>query len=145
MRFSVASSRRYAAEAFQIGICLLCATITFRYPAGLEGTEFSGGWLTGRLLHASEVGTVLFVVALALTFPFRRLAAGVALAAALACLPLYLYIVAPGPFRRIAGGEYSVPLQASFVWDPWAISAICLLAVAATISIYGLFAKASPA
>jgi hypothetical protein len=117
MRFSERSSQRYAISAFQIGICLLSATITFRYPEGLEATEFSGGWLTGRLLHASEAGTLLFVVAFVLTFPFRRVAAGIALAAALVCLPLYLYIVAPGPLRRIAGGEYSVPLQASFVWD----------------------------
>jgi len=123
---------------FQCGICLLCAVITWRYSTGLEGTEFSGGWLTGRLLNASDVGTWLFVAALALAFPFRRIAAGAALTAALACLPLYLYIVAPGPFRRIMGGEYSVPLQASFVWDPLGILAICLLIVATAVSIRGL-------
>ena len=128
----------------QGGICLVCAAITWRYPIGVVGTELSGGWLTGRLLNASEVGTFLFVLAFALTFPFRRIAAGAMLTAALACLPLYLYIVAPGPFRRIVGGEYSVPLQSSFVWDPQGILAICLLIVAMAVSIRALVSITSP-
>lgn len=121
----------------------MCAVVTWRYPAGLEGTEFSGGWLTGRLLNASQIGTLLFVVAIGLTFLLRRIAAGVTVTAGLLCLPLYLYLVAPGPVRRIAGGEYSVPLQASFVWDVRAMAGICFLILAIAVSIRGLFARSA--
>lgn len=127
----------------QAGICLAGAIVTFIYPVGLENSEFTGGWLTGRLLNASDVGTWLFVAAVALTFPFRRIACGAMLTAALACLPLYLYIVAPGPFRRIVGGEYSVPLQASFVWDVGAIAGICVLILAIAVSVHGLLARSA--
>ena len=129
---------------FQAGICLVCATITWRYPIGLEGTEFSGGWLTGRLLNALDVGTLLFGVALALTLRFRRIAAGVMLTAALACIPLYLYLVAPGPFRRVVRGEYSVPLVSTFVWDTWAMVALSSLGIAIVSSIHGLFPMVQP-
>ena len=94
--------------------------IRSRSRSGREGTEFIGGWLTGPLLNLYDVGTFLFVPALLLAFFFRRIAAAFALTASLLCLPLYLYFVAPGPFRSVFRGEYSVPLQASFVWNSWA-------------------------
>ena len=52
----------------QAAACLLCAVVVRRYGSDLEGTEFSGGWLTGPLLHMKDVGSLLFVLALLLTF-----------------------------------------------------------------------------
>ena len=122
----------------QSAVCLLCAVIVWRYGSDLEGTEFSGGWLTGPLLDMEETGSLLFVLALLLTFFYRRIAAATTLIACLLCLPLYLYFTAPGPFRRVFRGEYSVPLQASFVWNKWNITGIVALTIAACLGIRGL-------
>src|SRR5713101_6278311 len=86
-------------------MCLLCAVFTWSMFGPLEGTEFSGGSITGPLLHLYDVGTLLFVLALILTFVRLRLAALIGVTASLLCLPIYLYFTAPGPFRRVFRGE----------------------------------------
>jgi hypothetical protein len=58
--------------------------------------------------------------------------------AVLSLKPLYLYFTAPGPFRRVFGGEYSVPLQANFVWDRSAIVGVLAVTVAICIRICNL-------
>jgi hypothetical protein len=116
-------------KLLQAASCLLCAIVAWRYPSLLEGTEFSGGRVTGPVLGLFDSGTCLFVLALFLTFVVRRVAAAMALTASLLCLPLYLYFTAPGPFRRVFRGEYSVPLQASFVWDGRTIAGMLAIAI----------------
>jgi hypothetical protein len=103
-------------KLWQFATCLLCIILLWGYGSGLAGAEFSEGRVTGPLLHMNDVGTLLFVAGLVLTFFYRRIAAAVVLAAALLCLPLYLYFTAPVPFRWVFRGEYSVPAPASFVW-----------------------------
>jgi hypothetical protein len=44
-------------QVFQAGGCLLCVFLALRNTDGLEGTEFSGGWLTGPLLSMEDIGT----------------------------------------------------------------------------------------
>jgi hypothetical protein len=122
----------------QAAACLLSAVVVWRYGSDLEGTEFSGGWLTGPLLDMEDAGFLLFVLALPLTFFYRRIAAAATLIACLLCLPLYLYFTAPGPFRWVFRGEYSVPLEASFVWNTWAIIGIVALAIAAYVGVRSL-------
>jgi Na+(H+)/acetate symporter ActP len=78
----------------------------------------------------ADYGSALFIPALILTFFYRRIAAGIGLIASVLCLPLYLYFVAPGPFRWVFKGEYSVPLRANFFWNNWAIAGITSLIVA---------------
>lgn len=94
--------------------CLICAIMARNYGVGLAGTEFSGGRVTGPLLDLYDIGLLLFVLALLLTFFLRRVAAATCIAASLLCLPLYLYFVAPGPFPRVLGGTYSVPSEIRF-------------------------------
>jgi hypothetical protein len=60
----------------QSGIRVLSAILVFNYGARLEGTEFSGGRVTGPLLEMSEFGALLLIVAAALTFFYVRIAAG---------------------------------------------------------------------
>jgi len=62
--------------------------------------------------------------------------------ASLLSLPLYFYLTAPGPFRRLFPGEYSVPLGSDFVWTRWAILGILALAVAACLGFRGLLVRA---
>lgn len=78
------------------------------------------------------------MLALVLTFVRPRIAAALAIVASLLCLPLYLYFTAPGPFRRVFGGEYSVPLQANFVWDRSAVLGVLTVAVALCTCIWNL-------
>ena len=109
--------------------------MVWKYGSGLAGTEFSGGRITGALLDLYDIGSLLFIMALLLTFFLRRIAAAASIVAFLLCLPLYLYFVAPGPFRRVVGGTYSVPLRADFVWDKWASLEILVLAIAASVDV----------
>jgi hypothetical protein len=141
MRFNGKSRMKLRRQRlWQAASCLLCIVVAQRNSFGLAGTEFSGGLLTGPLLDSHDIGSLLFVQALLLTFVYPRVAAALAVGASLLCLPLYLYFTAPGPFRRVFGGEYSVPLQASFVWDRWAILGMLTLVVATYICLWNLAA-----
>jgi hypothetical protein len=131
--------RKYRSFALQqVAVCLSCIAIVWRYASVVEGTEFSGGRVTGVLLHMQGAGSMLFAIALLLTFLYRRIAAAVTLVASLLCLPLFLYFIAPGPFRAVFGGEWSVPLRKGFIWDNGAIVGIAVLVIAAWVSVRGL-------
>jgi hypothetical protein len=57
----------------QAAACLLCAIMVWNYGIGLEGTEFSGGRVTGPLLDLYDIGSILFILAVLLTFSFDEL------------------------------------------------------------------------
>ena len=86
--------------------CLLCAVIAREYGRSFEGTEFGAGWLTGSLLDMKDAGSLLFVLALVLTFIRRRIGATVSLVACALCLPLYLYFTAPSIFHGVFKGAW---------------------------------------
>jgi hypothetical protein len=125
-------------------ICLVGVFVALQNTRGLEGTEFSGGWLTGPLLSMADVGTALFLLALVVTFVFPRVAAAIGLASSLLCLPLYLYLTAPVQFNQIFGfgHELKVHPSAGFHWNRWAIAGVLTLAVTTYICLRG-FAAAS--
>jgi hypothetical protein len=114
---------------------LACAGVLWIHLGDFGASEFSGGWLTGKILTMADIGVLLFLSALVLTIFVPRVGAIVGLLAIVLCLPFYLYVVMPGPFRRIFNGEYSVPLQRTFVWNNWAIAGIIALTLAAAFSI----------
>jgi hypothetical protein len=117
------------------GVCLLCAIAGWMFSDGIEVSEFGGGRITGPLLSIHDLSGFVFLVAIGLTFRYRRAAAAVALVAALLSLPLYLYFVAPGPFRWLFPGPSKVWAPTSFVWNRSAIAAILLVIIAAGISV----------
>jgi len=92
-------------------ICLVGVFVALQNTKGLEGTEFSGGWLTGPLLWMAEIGIGLFLLALVVAFIHRRVAAAIGFAASLFCLPLYLYFTAPVPFNQIFGFGHELKVQ----------------------------------
>ena len=98
-------------------VCLVGVFVATRNTRGLEGTEFSEGWLTGPLLTMADIGTVLFLLALIVTYVYPRAAAAVGVASCLLCLPLYLYFTAPVPFNSVFGFGHQfqrpTPLRAS--------------------------------
>ena len=118
-----------AKQMFQAGTCLTGLVIAWKYFLALDSTEFGGGQLTGPLLAVHFVGSVLFVLALMLTFIRPRTAAASALIASLLCLPIYLYFVTPGLFRAMFPGDYSVPFTSNFVWESWAITGVLTVPV----------------
>lgn len=107
--------------------------VAVQSAVGFEGTEFNGGWLTGRLLSLLEIGSLLFLMALLATFIHLRIASGVGLAAAVLSLPLYFYLVFPVGFSQIFafGHEFKVQPSSGFHENKWAITG--LRALAATI------------
>src|ERR1041385_5986803 len=104
-------------ELWQAASYVLCIAVAWTQADRVDGSEFSGGRITGPIFSLFQSGILVFVLATVLTFMYRRAAAVMGMAACLLCFPLYLYFAAPGPFRFVFGGSYSVPLQSNFVWD----------------------------
>jgi len=115
--------------------CLTCTVVLWIHLDDFGASEFSGGWLTGPLFKMADHGSTLFLLALPLTFFFRRIAGTIALAAALLCLPFYLYILMPGPYHWIFKGEYSNPVSRPFYWNNWAVVGVCSLLFVAVLSL----------
>jgi len=125
-------------KVWQAAACLACVGVLWIRLDDFGASEFSGGRLTGKLFTMADLGSLLFLVALLLTMLFPRVAAAIALVAALLCLPFYLYILMSGPYRQIFKGEYSVPLQRPFVWNSWAVVGAISLVIAAFLSLHSL-------
>jgi hypothetical protein len=126
-------------KAWQAAACLVSVAVLWIHLDDFGASEFSGGRLTGRLLRMADLGSLFFLLALVLMFFLRRTAATIALFAVLLCLPFYLYILMPGPYRWIFKGEYYVPLNRPFHWDTWAAIGVFSLLFAAILSIRGYF------
>ena len=124
-------------QAFQAGSFLVCVSLAWQISSGYEGTEFSGGWLTGPLLSMEDVGIPLFIVAIVLTFVFPRVAAAIGLSASVLCLPLYLFFIAPLPFAEIfaRGHEFMAPPTPGFHWETWPVIAVGASAIAIYVCI----------
>jgi hypothetical protein len=118
-------------QAYQAGSYLICVFLAWQITSGLEGTEFSGGWLTGPLLSMEDTGTALFIVSVVLTFVFPRVAAPIGLASSVLCLPLYLFFIAPVPFAQVfAGGhEFKDQPAPGSHWHMWPVTGLLALAV----------------
>src|ERR1700758_4301848 len=102
-------------------LLLLSLRVLWSSSWGVDGTEFSGGRVTGRLLDLCDVGMLALIPALIATYWFPRLSASITLLAGMSCLPLLLYFLAPGLFRMVLKGEWSVPLQSNFVCARWTV------------------------
>jgi hypothetical protein len=119
-------------------LCVLGTVVTWRFSDYLGPTEFSGGTVTGPVFAIHELAGDLFPLAAIAAFFYRRVAAAMALVACLLAPPLYVYFLAPGPFRTLFPGEYSVPLTRSYVWDPWSLAGLAVIAAATSISLRAL-------
>lgn len=113
--------------------CLVCVVVAWTHIDDIGASEFSGGRVTGPIFTMFDNGSFAFIAALIVTFVYPRVAAAIALAASLLCLPLYLYFTVPGPFRWVFRGEYKVSLHSNFVWNKWAVTGMLTLAVTAYV------------
>jgi len=133
-------------QVWQATSCLLCAFFALKITDGLEGTEFSGGWLTGPLLWMADIGTLLFVLALFVTFVYPRVAAAIGLASSLLSLPLYLFFIAPVPFSQVFGFGHQFKVQPSpgFHWGKWTVTGLLTLAVTSFLCVRRIAARKAP-
>jgi hypothetical protein len=120
------------AKLIQSTACLVCLILGSNYG----GSEY--GSVTGPLLQANQVGFLLFLGAIFLTFFLRRVAAATTILASMLSLPLYLYFTFPGAFRLVFRRPWSVPLTRSVAWDKWAIAGILALLIAAWVGVHNL-------
>jgi len=122
---------------------ILCLALVIRITWGLDGSEFSGGFLTGPLLSMADFGIVLFVLALVASFLIPRVSAAVGLAAALLCIPLYLFFLAPIPFSNIfaPGHEFSVQPTPGFHWGKWTVAGLLALSLTSVLCVRRVAAR----
>lgn len=118
--------------------CLLGAILSWRYSLKLDGSEFSGGTVTGPILTMQNVAAYLYGAAVLVTLRYRKIGAGTALAASALFLPMCLYQLAPGIFRKFFRTEFSIPVPGPVSWDAWAAAGITVLAVTVYVSVRNL-------
>ncbi len=120
----------------QILLIALCLMFWWKLTSGFEASEFSFGRITGPLLKMSDIGSLLFVglAVPGLKLP-PRITSGIAGIASLLCLPLSLLFVAPGPFRTVVGGEWSVSLSSDFVLTKWTLGWFLALLASLSVSV----------
>jgi hypothetical protein len=102
----------------------------------LDGSEFSGGRVTGPILNLSGYGGYLFLLTAVLALFLLRISSAVAVAAGLPCLPLYLYTIAPGTFRRVFRGDYKEQFVSTFIWSLPAFTGVCSVALVIAVAVY---------
>src|SRR6185312_5143335 len=132
-----------AGQAFQAANLLLCASLAMKLTSGLDGTEFSGGLLTGPLLSMADYAIILFILSLILTFLFPRIAALIGIASSLLCLPLYCFFLAPVPFNEVfaRGHQFKVQPVPGFHWHTWLMVALFSVATTIYFCIHNLVAE----
>ena len=119
-------------------ICVVCAVVGGLFTEQLWAAEFSGGTVTGRLLSLHSFSLLLFLLSAFVTFFLPRIAAAMGLCAVAASLPLYLFFLAPGLFRAVFGGEWSVPPIGLFAWNAGAAAALAASLFVAVTSVRSL-------
>jgi len=120
-------------KRLQAGAFLVCLVVWLIQLDALSASEFSHGRVTGMLVGIADEGFNLLLVAFFATFFLPRVGAMLGLAGALATLPVNLYLVVPGVYQSVLGGEWKSPAvwyAVHFGALPWLIptAAITLLA-----------------
>jgi hypothetical protein len=123
------------------GVCVVCALVGGLFAFPLGASEFGGGTVTGPLLSLHGFSLFLFLLSAVSMFFLPRIAAAIGLCAVAASLPLYLFFLAPGLFRAVFGGEWSVPPIGRFAWNARAAAAIAASLFAAVTSVRSLRAR----
>jgi hypothetical protein len=80
----------------------------------------------------ADIGTLLFLLSMVVTFVYPRVAAATGVVSSMLCVPLYLFFIAPVPFNRVfgQGHEFSVYHSPGFHWYTYAIAGMLTLIVA---------------
>ena len=127
---STSALLRSACALVAAGLCLLEAS-------GLAGTEAGAGRLTGPLIELCLGGGVGMLICAALLLTRWPVAALLTPVAALLCLPLLLYRIAPSSLTWLTDAPASVASAQPFNPDPLAIAGLAALLVAVLVNARG--------
>jgi hypothetical protein len=111
-------------RVFQAAVCLLCGVASWNSLEDLTGTEAVGGSVTGPMIDAAAIGTILSVLAAVGSLIWPRIAAADGLVACVLCLPLYIYRILPRFFRIIFPGPYKGQPGGALIWHGWSIAGV---------------------
>lgn len=128
---------------YQIAAYAVCLAISAYMTDLLGPSDFRGGSLTGHLWFSADRGGILLIAAILLAMPLPRIAAAIGMLAALLCIPLYVFLLAPLPFARVFAphGEFSVRPAPGLHWEPLPLAGLIASLVAISISIRALAAQ----
>jgi glucan phosphoethanolaminetransferase (alkaline phosphatase superfamily) len=136
--------KRISQKVLQAAMCLFCAVAAWNSLEDLTGTELVGGTVTGPMINVAAIAAIVLVLAVVVTFIWRRVAAISALVASALCLPLYIYRTLPRLFRSIFPGLYKGPSEGTLIWHSWSITGILATVVVAYLCYRSLLSQSDP-
>lgn len=126
LRPRIASTIRFASA-------LATGAMGFTVAMNLLDTEAGGGRLTGPLIKLCLAASVTLVGCAVLVFTRRRIVSLVAVIAALCCLPLFVYRIAPSAMGWLSEAPSSVTSAQTLNPDPLAIVGVLSMLVLWTV------------
>lgn len=115
--------------ALKVASLVVCVAVTFPQAMDLLSMEFGGGGLTGPLVYLALAGCGLFVAAMALTFVTPRTGTIVAGFAAIICLPLDAYRIAPSSLSWLTSAPASVRSSSTVHFSTPALQSLIAIAI----------------
>ena len=126
-------SRRWSSPILRAAIAFVAGGLGFTLAMNLLDTEAGGGRLTGPLVRMCLCGSLVLLLCAALSFTRRGIVAVLTLAAALLCLPLFLYRIAPSLLTRLTDAPASVVPSQTVTLDPVALAGLVTLGLLALL------------
>ena len=117
-------SRRWVFPVLKAAVALMAGGLGLTVAMGLLDTEAGGGRLTGPLVRLCLCGSLALLLCAALSFTRRAVVTVSTLTAALLCLPLFLYRLAPSLLDRLSDVPAStVPIR-TVTFEPMATAGL---------------------
>ncbi len=128
-------------KAATASLCLvICGAVALVNYLELSDTELGGGSLTGPLLDIALSGALLFVLCGLAAWKFRAVARYLSIVAALLCLPLYVFLIAPYAILWMSSSVPSVAYP-PVIFNTEAIAGLAMIVLAGLLQ----FWRRSPA
>jgi len=138
----IANNQRWTKRnLFQALCALMAAMFIGKFFIRLDGTEFSGGQITGPLLTLCLIGGCSMIAGAVLTFFYRRSSVGIITAAGVLSMLPCLYFMTPRLFRFVFRGEYAVSDPRMFSWDGPSVVVIVTVSLAIYFSLLNFFKR----
>ncbi len=127
--------RQWLAPVLKAVSALLAGILGLMLAMNLIDTEAGGGRLTGPLIQICPGGSLLLLLCAALAFTRRAIVAVLTLVASLACLPLFLYRVAPSLLSWVSQAPASAAPGELLTFDPMAVGGLIAIGFLALVHV----------
>ena len=125
--------RRWSRPILEAAVAFVAGSLGSTLAMDLLDTEAGGGRLTGPLVRMCLCGSLVLLLCAAFSFTRRTIVTVLTLAAALLCLPLFLYRVVPSSLTWLADAPASVMPSQVVTLDPLALAGLVTLGLLALI------------